>query len=123
MGKLQRFSLLALSAFMLLAGINHFVNPGFYLDIMPSWLPAKDALNTISGAAEILLAIGLIPEATRRLSSKLIVVMLFLFLAVHIDHIIHPPEFVGDYPAAVTWMRLLIQFILMHWAWRVGSYR
>ena len=28
-----------------LAGVNHFVNPRFYLRIMPPWLPAHEAMN------------------------------------------------------------------------------
>ena len=37
-----------------LAGLNHFLNPRFYLRIMPPWLPAHDAMNRASGLAEIL---------------------------------------------------------------------
>lgn len=39
--------------FFIAAGANHFVNPRFYLKIMPPWLPSHDAMNAISGAAEI----------------------------------------------------------------------
>ena len=74
------------------AGINHFINPGFYIDIMPEWFPAKNTLNTITGVAEIVLAIGLISVATRGISAWLIIIMLALFLAVHLDHLVNPPE-------------------------------
>ncbi len=37
----------------ILAGLNHFLNPRFYLRIMPPWLPAHDAMNKASGLAEI----------------------------------------------------------------------
>lgn len=39
--------------FFVLAGLNHFLNPRFYLRIMPPWLPAHRAMNAASGAAEI----------------------------------------------------------------------
>ena len=39
--------------FYLTAGINHFWNPGFYLNIMPPYLPWHEALVYLSGMIEI----------------------------------------------------------------------
>jgi uncharacterized membrane protein len=36
----KRVGLLGLSAFFIVAGVNHFVNPDFYVRIMPAYLPA-----------------------------------------------------------------------------------
>ena len=44
----------------ILAGINHFINPTFYLRIIPPVLKYKQLINSISGAAEILLGILLL---------------------------------------------------------------
>jgi len=55
-----------MSALYIIAGVNHFVNPLFYKKMMPPWLPAHDLLIQISGWAEILLGLLLLPVQTRR---------------------------------------------------------
>lgn len=48
------------------AGVNHFVDPEFYLSIMPPYLPWHNGLVIISGIAEIVLGVGLlIPQVSR----------------------------------------------------------
>lgn len=123
MTRTQLISLLMMAAVYLAAGINHFINPYFYLNIMPTWFPEKDTINTITGIAEIVLAIGLIPAATRSLSAWLIIVMLILFLSVHIDHIIHPPALLGENGTLMAMARLPLQFVLIYWAYKVSRYR
>jgi uncharacterized membrane protein len=50
----MRRRLLALAGpFYVFAGLNHFINPRFYLAIMPPWLPAHKLMNQASGVAEI----------------------------------------------------------------------
>ena len=45
------------------AGANHFINPDFYLRMMPAYLPWHSALVAISGVAEIALgAMLLVPR-------------------------------------------------------------
>jgi len=123
MNRPQLISLFAMVALYFAAGINHFINPGFYIDIMPEWFPAKNTLNTITGVAEILLAIGLISVATRGISAWLIIIMLVLFLAVHFDHLINPPELLGEKGALLALFRLPLQLILIWWAYKVSTYR
>ena len=47
-----------LAVFFIFAGANHFIKPEFYLALMPPYLPAHEALNIISGLAEIAGGIG-----------------------------------------------------------------
>ncbi len=48
------------------AGVNHFINPEFYLRIMPPYLPWHSFLVSLSGMLEILLGILLlIPKFSR----------------------------------------------------------
>jgi uncharacterized membrane protein len=54
---MYNFCLKALSVFYILAGLNHFIHPDFYLKITPSYMPHPLALVYISGVAEILLGI------------------------------------------------------------------
>ncbi|MFY0601718.1 MAG: hypothetical protein JXR03_18740 [Cyclobacteriaceae bacterium] len=107
--------------FYILAGTNHFIQPDFYLELIPNYLPYHDFINTISGAAEIVLGIGLILPKTRTLSAYGIICMLIAFVPSHIYFIqidgcvpdgLCPPVWVG-------WVRLIvIHPILILWAWR-----
>jgi uncharacterized membrane protein len=51
---------LALALFFVVAGLNHFRDPAFYLSMMPSFLPAHEALNAISGVCEMLGGVGVL---------------------------------------------------------------
>ena len=50
---LRRIALFALSVFFVVAGVNHFVSPDFYTNIMPPYLPAHLELVYLSGVFEI----------------------------------------------------------------------
>jgi uncharacterized membrane protein len=58
-----------LAAFLLGAGIMHFVNPGFFDAIVPPWVPGSERAATyLSGVAEILVGAGIIATRTRRIA-------------------------------------------------------
>jgi uncharacterized membrane protein len=67
--------------FMFFAGGMHFVNPQFFNDIVPPWLPPNKAFWTyISGVAEIVIALMLFRSSTRRIGAYWAVA---LFVAVY----------------------------------------
>lgn len=106
-----------LVAFYLFAGSMHFIQPDFYLPMMPAWLPAHTFLISLSGVAEIGLAILLIPIKTRAIAAKLIIAMLVVFFFV-----IHIPESIGYYKTGnekftASIIRLPFQFLFIAWAW------
>ena len=45
-----------MSALYVLAGIDHFIQPGFFLKITPKWMPYPELANFVVGAVEVLLA-------------------------------------------------------------------
>ncbi len=100
------------------AGIYHFVNPKFYLRIMPKWLPAHDFLHLSSGVFEILFGLALIFPASRLYGSWGLVALLVLFFMVHADHFVHPPKGVAF---SFIIGRFVLQFFLIWWAWWVGK--
>ena len=58
-----------LAAFLLGAGIMHFVNPGFFDEIVPPWAPGSARAATYaSGVAEILVGLGIVFAPTRRVA-------------------------------------------------------
>jgi uncharacterized membrane protein len=97
-------------------GINHFVNPGFYLRIMPDFIPAHEFMVAASGVAEIVLGVGLLIPATQVLSAWGIVAMLVAFFLVHGDMIARPANYPGV-SATALWVRFMLQFVLIAWAW------
>ncbi len=58
-----------LAAFLLGAGIMHFVNPSFFDAIVPPWVPGSERAAThASGVAEVLVGVGIVFARTRRLA-------------------------------------------------------
>ena len=58
-----------LAAVLLGAGIMHFVNPGFFDEIVPPWVPGSARAATYaSGVAEILVGLGIVFAPTRRMA-------------------------------------------------------
>jgi uncharacterized membrane protein len=111
--------------FYLFAGYNHFANPRFYTPIIPPYLaPWQHLINTISGVAEILLAIGLLFPATRTIAAFGIILMLIAFIPAHI-YMIQLGNFkLGKFEMTpvIGWARLLIIHpILILWAWWIKN--
>ena len=117
----QQFSLYIMALAYAGAGVNHFVNPRFYLGIMPKFFPIQNFLNQASGISEIILAIGLLFASTRQISAYLIIVMLVVFFAVHISHLFDPPK-MAEGKFWFLYVRIILQFLLIYWAWVVSAY-
>ncbi len=103
-----------------LAGLNHFHAPEVYLGMMPPWLPWPEAMNYISGGAEVLGGIGLLVPATRRLAGwGLIALLIAVFPAnLHVALRGKMPGF--DFSPAVLWARLPFQAVFMAAVWWVA---
>ncbi|NHA05000.1 DoxX family protein [Mucilaginibacter sp. HC2] len=116
---IKNISLIILVIGYALAGINHFINPTSYYRIIPHYLPYPVVINIIAGAAEILLALLLIPTQTRPMAAYTIILMLIAFLPVHISMISDAPLRLGKLTVTplLAWIRLMLQPVLMAWAW------
>jgi uncharacterized membrane protein len=103
---------------MVVAGINHFVNPEFYLRIMPPWIPWHESIVLWSGVAEIAAGLGvLIPTIRRPAGWFAIAVLLAVFPAnvwMAVDPSIWP-----EVSTWARWLRLPIQALFIWWAWAV----
>ncbi|WP_075351324.1 DoxX family protein [Algoriphagus marinus] len=108
-----------MAAFYFLGGINHFLQPEFYLPLIPEYLPEKDLLNTIAGIAEVVGAIGLLIPQTRKIAAWGIVAMLVAFIPSHVYFIqigscLEEGLCVSEW---IGWIRLvLIHPLLIWWA-------
>lgn len=112
----------SLGGFFLIAGINHFINPDFYLPLIPDYLPFPEALNYISGILEIVAGIGIFGRQTREIAVWLIISLMLVFIPSHV-YFIQIGACVDQglcVPEWVAWVRLLlIHPLLIAWAWVV----
>src|SRR5687767_139533 len=67
-----------------LAGINHFWHPAFYLRLIPPYLPNHALINNVAGCVELLLGITLIFSTLRKWAAYGIIVMLVAFIPSHV---------------------------------------
>lgn len=94
-----------------LAGANHFINTGFYVGIMPPYLPWHEALVYVSGVAEIILGVALLFRRTERFAAWGMVALIIAVTPVHVQMAIHH-ELYPAYSQAALWARLLLQPVL-----------
>jgi uncharacterized membrane protein len=123
LARLERPLLYVMSAFYVVAGAMHFVIPGVYAQIVPPGLPQPLALVYLSGAAEILLGVGVIVPRTRRLAAWGLVALLIavfpanVYMATHDVVLEGVPAWANSPSDAATWARLPFQLVFVGWAW------
>ena len=116
-------SLYVMAALYLLAGINHFRSPEFYTRIIPPYMGNAAMINSLSGFAEISLAILLLFKNSRQWASYAIILMLLAFIPAHI-YMLQKGFCIGENctPSWILWIRLLVlQPLLIWWAWSVRN--
>ncbi len=106
------------------AGANHFVNPQFYMKIMPPVLPAPLFLIYLSGIFEIVLGVLLlIPKLTRLAAFGLIALLIAVF-PVNI-YMAANTEMFSEYSPTALYLRLPLQLGLiglMFWFTRADKF-
>ncbi|MGE0884130.1 MAG: MauE/DoxX family redox-associated membrane protein [Blastocatellales bacterium] len=116
---MQKFKIVMkylLAVFFIAAGMNHFVHAGFYLRMMPPYLPWHEAMNYLSGAAEILLgALVLFPRYTRLAGYGLIALLIAVFPANL--HMALNSDLFPEYNRTGLFIRLPFQLVFILWAW------
>ena len=118
-GFLRKACIFGLSAFFIIFGIDHFVNPDFYLSIMPPNLPLKLEAVYISGLFEILGGIGVLIAATRKIAGLGLVALLVAVYPANIYMALNPEVF-PDVPLSALYFRLILQFLFFYWAYSVS---
>lgn len=112
------------AGFYLFAGLNHFINPDFYLDLIPAYLGEPEFINVVAGLAELILGAGLLLKNTRRVAAFGIMAMLLAFIPSHV-YFIQLGSCIPDglcVPEWVGWSRLaIIHPLLIYWAWIVAK--
>jgi len=113
---LKKFSLYAMFAVYLFAGIYHLINTEVYMKIMPEWLGWHKQLVIISGIAEITLAILLLFKQTQKLAALGIIMLLIAVFPANIQMMLN--YYKEQNP--MLWLailRLPLQLLLIWWAY------
>jgi uncharacterized membrane protein len=78
------------------AGVAHFARPDFFEAIVPRWFPDARSANQGSGAAEIVLGLGMFPRRTRRASARGLLVLLAAVFPANVDMYLHDVDLERD---------------------------
>ncbi len=115
MNSIKTISKYLLAIFMIMAGTMHFVNPGFFLKIMPPYLPLHKELVLISGVFEVLLGILLLVPKCSHLAAWGIVALLIAVFPANI-YLFQNQDLMPASPV-VHFLRLPLQGVLILWAY------
>jgi uncharacterized membrane protein len=114
----SRLSRNLLAAFFVGAGVNHFVMPRAYEQIVPPRLRG-DASRVVqlSGLAEIVGGLGVLLPRTRRPSGLWLMAVLAAVFPANL-YMARTPERFRRIPRWALYGRLPLQPLMMWWAWR-----
>jgi uncharacterized membrane protein len=100
-----------MAALYVIAGINHFWHPGFYIKMVRNFLPYPVGIVYLSGVIEILLGIGLMIPATQKLSAWGVICLLIAIFPANIYMAIHPEQW--NISTTAAYLRLPLQLVLI----------
>ena len=118
LGLWKKLVLFGLSAFFIYFGVDHFINPDFYLSIMPPSFPLHEEAVYISGFFEIAGGIGVLIPRFRKIAGWGLVALLIAVYPANIYMAISPEAF-PDIPIEILYFRLVLQFLFFYWAYSV----
>lgn len=104
-----------LAIFMIGAGTMHFVNPAFFLKIMPPYLPIHKELVLVSGVCEVLLGVLLLIPKCSHLAAWGIVALLIAVFPANI-YLFQNQDLMPASPF-VHFLRLPLQGAFILWAY------
>lgn len=113
---MKEISLWIMAHLYILAGLNHFLNPRFYMKIMPPYLPFHRELVLLSGLIEVLLGAYLLVPAWSAWAAWGVIALLVAVFPANIYHL--QAKGAGmKVPIWGLWIRLPLQFLLIAWAY------
>ncbi|WP_018127567.1 DoxX family protein [Balneola vulgaris] len=97
-------------------GIYHFINPDFFIRIMPEYIPNHKAMVFWSGVFEILGGLGVLMPFTREFAGWGLILLLVAVFPANIEMFIkgYQKDPFSLY-TVLTFLRLPLQFVLMYW--------
>jgi len=117
-GLSKKVVLLGLAIFFINVGVDHFINPDFYLSIMPPALPLHLEAVYISGFFEVLGGVGVLVPRLRKIAGWGLFALLVAVYPANIYMALTPQAF-PDTPLGALYFRLVLQFVFFYWAFSV----
>lgn len=145
----NRWGVAALAVLLAVSAAQHWRNPRFYYPVIPvvltpdrsvrgfwAWaLPNRREWVELSGAAELVLAVGLVIPGVRSWAARATAAMFAAFTVGHIVHLRRvlvagssrgvpaaPEEWPRQGERAFALVRLPLQIPLVLWAWRISRH-
>ena len=107
-----------LAAVFVGAGTLHFTSTDAYVQIVPPYLPEPRALVLVSGAAEIAGGLAVLAPRLRRAGGLWLIALLVAVFPANVQMALDAARF-PSIPAALLWLRLPLQAVLIAWVWSV----
>ncbi len=122
MSTFKTVSKFVLAIFMVVAGTMHFINPDFYMKIMPPYLPWHRELVFLSGVCEVALGLLLLVPRCSRLAAWGIIALLIAVFPANIY--VYRHQEVLPAPPLLHLLRLPLQGVFILWAyWHTRAVR
>jgi len=116
MNKFWQVLKILLALFIIYAGVQHFLNPDFFLKVIPSFLmDAGLPIVYISGVIEIAIGVLMLIPKYEVQGTYAFFLLMLAFLPLHIGDVFDDTPFTGTRNAAI--IRLVIQFVLIGVLW------
>jgi len=101
----------------ILAGFNHFRNPGMYIKIIPPFFKSPKLINAVSGIAEIVLGILLMFTLTTQYAAWGIIALLIALFPANL-YMFQNKKASFNLPKWILFVRLPLQLVLIIWAFQ-----
>jgi uncharacterized membrane protein len=101
----------------ILAGFNHFRNPGMYIKIIPPFFKSPKLINAVSGIAEIVLGILLMFSLTTQYAAWGIIALLIAIFPANL-YMFQNKKASFNLPKWILFVRLPLQLVLIIWAFQ-----
>lgn len=107
-----------LGVLMVAAGVLHFTNTGFYLQIMPPYLPWHRELVYVSGVFEVVGGVGLFVPRLRVAAAWGLIALFVAVFPANIHMAVNDVAIDGEhYSVALRYGRLPFQALFIAWAY------
>ena len=116
----KKMILFGLAMFFIFFGIDHLVNPEFYLSIMPPSFPLHLEAVYLSGFFEIIGGTGVLFSKFRIIAGWGLVALLVAVYPANIYMALNAEAF-PNISTGLLYFRLILQFLFFYWAYTVTT--
>ena len=107
-----------LATLFVVAGVMHFVAFGYYLAIMPSYIPFGREVVYVTGVLEILGGVALLVPSLRRAAGIGLILLLLAVFPANVQMLINArKQATPMLEELLLWLRLPVQALLIVWVW------